>query len=141
MVTDGGVDQGLGHQIHGVGTGIDDRGSRYAFLVETDRGAAREIYSAGRRAADVEHAGVPELDAGVGVNRVHRIHLRDHVDYVVDALSGNVHIRHIERLRHHHVIDGKAEEAAKAGRVDVGGSEQSLIGVGAAAGVISTTGQ
>src|ERR1019366_2514877 len=140
MVTDGGVEKSLGHQIHGVGGGVDDRGSDDAFLAETDTGGGGEILAAGGSDADIEHVGVPELGAGVGVNGVDRIRLGDDVNDVVRALTGNVHAGHVEGLGHHDIVDGKAKEAAKAALIDVGGGEQSFIGVGAAAGVIATAG-
>ena len=58
----------------------------------------------------------------------------------MSALAGDVHVGHVKRLGHHHIVDGKAEETAEAVFADVGGSEQSFVGVGAAAGVINTAG-
>ena len=139
MVTDGRVEKRLGHQIHGVGGGIDNWSSGNAFLGETGTGAAREIFATGSRAT-VKHAGVPELGAGIGVNRVDRIHLGDDVDDVVRALPVDVHVGHVEGLGHHDIVDGKAEEAAEGVLIDVGGSEQSFISVGAVAGVITAAG-
>jgi len=46
----------------------------------------------------------------------------------VSALTGDVHGGHIEGLGHHDIVDGKAEEAAEAVLVDVGGvSRVSLV--------------
>ena len=66
---------------------------------------------------------MPELSASVGVNRVDRIRLRDNVDHVMSAATGDIHVGHIERLSHHHVVDGNAEETTEAVLVDVSGSE------------------
>ncbi len=100
---------------------------------------AGEICAAGGRAT-VEHAGVPELSAGVGVNRVDRIHLSDDIHDVVRALVGDVHVGHVKRLAHHVIVDGKAEETAEAVLGDIGRGEQSFIGVGASAADIGTAG-
>src|SRR6202043_875204 len=64
MVANCGVEKSLRHQIHGVGGGIDDWSRGNAFLGKPGTVPAGEIYAAGRR-APVEHAGVPELCAGV----------------------------------------------------------------------------
>jgi len=58
----------------------------------------------------------------------------------VSALTGDVHGGHIEGLGHHDIVDGKAEEAAEAVLVDVRGGEQSFVGVGGTAGVITAAG-
>src|SRR5271157_162318 len=143
MVADSAVENSLGHQIHGVGGGIDDGGSDDAFLVETRSGTEQRLVAelgGGDPLSRVGEIDPPELGAGVGVNGVHRIRLGDDVDDVVRALVGNVDVGHIEGLGHHNIVDRNAEEAAKAVLVDVGGSEQSFTGIGAAAGVIATAG-
>src|SRR5713101_10187179 len=104
MVTDGGVEKSLRDQIHCVGSGIDDGGSDDAFLVETGCGDAGEIFAAGGSPTHVEHAGVPELGAGIGVNGIHRIRLGDNVHDVVGAPTGNVHVGHVEGLGHHDIV-------------------------------------
>ena len=140
MVTDSGVEKSLGNQIYGVGIGIDDRGSDNAFLIKTGSGAAGEIGAAGG-GATVEHAGVPELGAVVGVNGVNRIRLGDNVNDVVYALARYVHAGHVEGLGHRDIVDGRAEELTEAVFADVGGGEQSFIGIGSAASVITPVGQ
>ena len=105
MVADGAVEKSLGHQIHGVGVGIDDGCSDDAFLVETGSGdrkadTCRWLWRVPDRVEDVD---LPELGAVVGVNRVDRIRLGDDVDDVVRALTGNVHVGNVEGLGHHHI--------------------------------------
>src|ERR1039458_6322198 len=75
VVTDGSVQRSLGHQIHGIGGGIDDGSSNDAFLVETvSETAGQSLVANGcGSTTDVEHAGVSELGAGVGINGVNRI--------------------------------------------------------------------
>jgi hypothetical protein len=144
MMTDGAVENSLRHQIHGVVSGIDNRCSDDAFLVETVRRAAGQCLVADLGGGDslsrIGEVDPPELGAGVGIDRIDRIRLGDDVDDVVGALAGNVHVRHVEGLGHHDIVDRKAEEVTEAVLADVGGGEQSLIGVGVAAAVIATAG-
>ena len=58
----------------------------------------------------------------------------------MSALTGNVHVGHVERLGQHDIVDGKAEEMAEAVLIDVARGEQSFTGVGVAAGVIGAAG-
>src|SRR5258708_8060079 len=58
MVTDGGVEKSLRHQIHGVGGGIDHWSRGNAFLGKPRTVAAGGVCAAGRPAT-VDHAGVP----------------------------------------------------------------------------------
>ena len=96
MQTDGAVENTLGHEIHRVAVGIDDGRCDNAFLVVPLSGAAGQGAPADAGdGATIEHAGVPELDAAVGVNRENRIRLGNEVDDVMSALTGNVHTRHV----------------------------------------------
>src|SRR5208283_4139978 len=156
VVTDGAVQHSFGHQIHGIGGGIDDGSSNDAFLVETVSETAGQslVADSGRSdragsATDVlEHAGVPELGAGVGVNGVDRIRHGDDVDDVVGTLPENIHVGHVEGLGHHVGVGrrsyarvyGKAEEVAEAILVDVGGGEQSFVDIRAVACAIKAAG-
>ncbi len=139
VVTNGGAKKSLGYQIHRVGGGIYDGGSGNALLEETGTAAAGKISTTGSRAA-VEHAGVPELGAGLGVNRVNRIRLCGDVDHVVSTVTGNVHVGHVEGLGHHDIIHRKTEELPETVHLDVGWGEQGLIGIRAVAGAITAAG-
>ena len=135
MVADGGTEKSLGHQVHGVRVRIDDRGSDNAFLVKTGSGTARQILATGSRGAGadiVQHAGVPELGAIVGVDVQTGIRLGDDIDDVVRALTGNAHVGNVKELGHHNIINGNTEEAAEAVLVDIARGKQSFIGVGVA---------
>ena len=113
VVIDGRIKNRLRYQIHGVGVLIDDRRSYNAFLGESSERAARQIFAAGRYAA-IEHAGRPQLASPLSAsNGVDRIRLRNDINDVM-ALAANVHIRYIERLGERLIVDGNAEEVAKA---------------------------
>jgi len=125
------------HQIHRVIGGIDDWSAHDSFLREPERGTAGQIHSAGRSSA-VEHAGIPELSACIGVNGIDGICLSHDIDDIVRALSRNIHVGHVKRLGHYDVVDGNTEESSKPVLVNVAGSEQSFIGVGAIASIITS---
>ena len=117
------IDNSFCHQINGrIGSsvGIDDRGSDDTFLVKTSSGTARKIFATGS-GTTIQHAGVPKLSPGIGIDGIDRIGLGSNVDDIVSALTGNIHVGHVEGLSHHHIVDGSTEEVTKAVLVDVGG--------------------
>src|SRR5580658_8289871 len=114
---DDAVDDGLRHQIDGFLGGIYHRSSGNAFLDETSAGTARQSVIFQLRGSDplsrVGEIDRPELSAIVSVKRVNRIRLRNYIDNVVCALTGNFHLGHIKRLSQYHIVDWGTEQMAE----------------------------
>lgn len=129
-----------GHEIHGAGRGVDDRGVGDADL-GGDLGAAVDVRLGHRHGDAADVAVVPVGHSRrIGVEGVGAVMLGHDKNHVVGAAADG-EIGHIEGLGIDLPVHGVGEELAEGRAVDVGGCQDGFVLVPSVAGLVIMVGR